>query len=144
MTDIKLTFDVVNTSNSNDIGIEAWLDNTKFFDQLIGKGTYRLGHVFPEDSADHQLKITMKNKQDHHTTIDANGNILDDVLLRVENCHIDGINIDTIMHGLAKYSHTQNGNAELSDYKFAGPLGCNGDLTLKFTTPLYMWLLENM
>jgi hypothetical protein len=45
----------------------------------------------------------------------------------------------------AEYHHDCNGTAQqvILD-KFYREMGCNGTVSLKFTTPVYLWLLENM
>jgi len=45
---------------------------------------------------------------------------------------------------LATYTHDFNGTKELTQEKFYGVMGCNGTVSLKFATPIYLWLLENM
>jgi hypothetical protein len=37
-----------------------------------------------------------------------------------------------------------NGTSEVTEDKFYSELGCNGTVSLKFTTPMYLWLLEHM
>jgi hypothetical protein len=44
----------------------------------------------------------------------------------------------------AVYTHDFNGSQPPVDDKFFGDLGCNGTVSLKFTAPTYLWLLENM
>jgi hypothetical protein len=45
---------------------------------------------------------------------------------------------------VAKYQHDFNGTGKLTTQNFYGELGCNGTVSLKFSTPIYIWLLENM
>jgi len=45
---------------------------------------------------------------------------------------------------LAQYQHDFNGTGNPTIDKFYGEMGCNGTVSLKFTTPIYLWLLENM
>lgn len=144
MSEIKLTLELSNNSESDDVAVELWIDEIKFFDQTISRGTHRIGHTFSEDEEQHQFRIVFKNKQDHHTAVDAQGNILSDTIIDVKNICFDDINVDIMMYDLAKYQHNTNGTGELSDHKFYGHLGCNGTVTLDFYMPFYLWLLENM
>lgn len=141
---IKLTMALTNNSKFNDLAVELWLDNVIFFDQSISQGTHKVGHTFTEDEDQHQFKIVLKNKQDYHTTIDENGNILEDTIIDVKDICFDTVNIDSMMHDLAKYKHDTNGNSNILTEPFHGHLGCNGTVTLDFHLPFYMWLLENM
>lgn len=142
---IKLTLEISNDSDHDDLSVELWLDNSKFFDQRISQGTHKIGHTFDEDEEQHQFRIVLKNKQHYHTVIDKDGNIITDTIIDIKNVSFDDINIDTLMHEHAVYSHkTNNEQNDLSNYKFYGHLGCNGTVTLDFHTPFYLWLLENM
>ena len=42
------------------------------------------------------------------------------------------------------YRHDYNGTTDPFDDEFYGEMGCNGTVSLKFTTPIYLWLLENL
>ena len=56
----------------------------------------------------------------------------------------DDIEIDQIVSELAEYHHNFNGTQPAIVDQFYGEMGCNGTLRLEFTTPIYLWLLENM
>lgn len=144
MSEIKLALDLSNNSDFDDLSVELWLDDTKFFDQPISKGTHKVIHTFEEDENHHQFKIVLKDKKESHTTVDQNGTILDDAIIDVKNIFFDNINVDNMMIDLAKYSHDTNGTQDTKDHKFYGHLGCNGTVSLDFYLPFYMWLLENM
>jgi hypothetical protein len=42
------------------------------------------------------------------------------------------------------YEHNANGTGPLVQDKFYGEMGCNGTVTLEFSSPTYLWLLEQM
>ena len=86
----------------------------------------------------------MTGKTSAHTLLDADGNILKDAMLSIRNIAFDGINIDKLVHTLATYQHDFNGTQDPTIDKFYGAMGCNGSITLEFTTPFYLWLLEHM
>jgi len=44
----------------------------------------------------------------------------------------------------ATYTHNFNGTQAETTDKFYGEMGCNGTVSLRFTTPIYLWLLETM
>ena len=93
-----------------------------------------------EDST-HVLEVRLDNKRNIDTITDANGAILKDMLLNIDNIEIDDIEL-----GILKWTHS----------KFVGDdstrpvltncvnLGWNGSWQLAFDTPYYIWLLENM
>lgn len=141
---IQLSLDVTNTSQAHNMGIELHLDDTKFFDSTISPGTHHIIHSFKSEDQEHTFKLVLKGKNDSNTKIDEQGNIIEDALIDVKNFKIDEIEIDQLVNELAVYCHNNNGHSELTKNKFYGHLGCNGTVELKFSSPIYLWLLENM
>jgi hypothetical protein len=45
---------------------------------------------------------------------------------------------------VAAYHHDTNGSTAPVTDSFYGTMGCNGRVEMRFTTPIYLWLLENM
>jgi len=145
MQKIQLSFDVVNTSESHNIGIEVSLDKKKFFDQLIPPGTHHVVHEFNDDDSEHYLYIIMKGKTYQDTFVDEEGNIVKDAIIDIKNLRIDDIDIDQLLCEQGLYIHDGNGtDAAPSIHKFYGHMGCNGRVQLKFSCPIYIWLLETM
>ena len=99
---------------------------------------------FEEDDGEHELRVVLKNKLPEHTKIDAAGNIEQDAVITVSNFEFGGITVDQSVKEQAIYYHNFNGSAEHIQDEFYGIMGCNGTLSLKFSTPIYIWLLENM
>jgi hypothetical protein len=86
----------------------------------------------------------MKNKTIDLTKIDEEGKILKDACLTISDVAFEDIELGHMFTEQTSYTHDFNGTqAEISD-KFYGSMGCNGTVSLKFTTPIYLWLLENM
>jgi len=144
MEKVKLSLDVINSSEFHNIGIELWLDKTKFFDNTVSPGTHHIIHEFESDNSDHYLKITLKNKTDQHTKINESGEIISDALINISNLNLDEINIDQLLYDKGEYIHNGNGSKTIAIHPFYGDMGCNGHVQLKFSTPVYLWLLENM
>ena len=98
-----------------------------------------------DDELEHKIEFVMQGKTNNHTTIDNNGNILTDVVLHINNITIDNIDLSPIISSNPPlYKHDLNGNnSEIID-QFCSTMGCNGTVELNFTTPFYIWLLENM
>jgi hypothetical protein len=144
MDRIKLSLDIVNPSEFHNLGIELWLDKEKFFDNVIGTGTHHVIYEFDEAKQNHEFLIVLKNKTDEHTTVDEQGNIIKDALIQIHNICLDEIKIDQLVWEKSEYLHRGNGSYESRPHKFYGNLGCNGTVLLEFSTPVYLWLLENM
>lgn len=144
---IFLQFEVCASHNDSGIEITAQLDNDVAQTIKVGTDPHRFCFAINDEQEDeHELKIALSGKTYEHTKIDAAGNIVEDVMVYVsgDHCEIDGINIAKIFWDVAKYTHNQNGTTDTKNHKFFGPMGCNGTVSLKFTTPVYLWLLEHL
>lgn len=94
--------------------------------------------------AEHTLRWIIENKKPEHTKIDDSGVITQDSMIRIDNVIIDEIDITNYLHAMATYAHDYNGSSDPVVDKMYPDLGCNGIAELKFSTPVYLWLLENI
>jgi hypothetical protein len=132
------------TDASAGLGMEIWLDQEQIFDTAHVKEVIEFKHEFNEDDAEHELQFRMKNKTIDLTQIDEAGEILKDACLTISDVAFEDIDLRHMFTEQTQYTHDFNGTqAEVTD-KFYGAMGCNGTVSLKFTTPIYLWLLENM
>jgi len=92
----------------------------------------------------HVLEFMLSGKTFDHTQITEQGGIVSDVTVQIKDITFDDIVIDQIFSELAEYHHDFNGNQPAVVERFYGEMGCNGTVRLQFTTPIYLWLLENM
>ena len=96
------------------------------------------------DAAEQQLQFVLTGKTVEHTKVDDQGNITEDAMLTISNVLFDDIDINQLLTEQAEYTHDFNGTQTPIKDNFYGNMGCNGTITFKFTTPFYLWLLENM
>ena len=100
---------------------------------------------FSEDvDQEHVLELIMSGKTDDHTTLDADGNIIEDRVIEIQDFTIDEIYLGHVFVENTRYTHDFNGNGQSTEQDFYGVMGCNGTVTFRFSTPVYLWLLENM
>ena len=132
------------TDPSANLGIEVWLDNTQLHNDDHVTHTQKFEWSFEEDESEHELRFVMKNKTIDHTTIDDTNNIIKDARLVISDVSFEEIDLGQIFIDQAQYTHDFNGTQPTTTAKFYGEMGCNGTVSLKFTTPVYLWLLENM
>lgn len=134
-------------SSSNptaELETEVWLDNTKIFDGRIVEPRH-IEYRFDDNiECEHELKFVLKNKTDQHTKVDDTGNIVSDSLIQIRNLSFDDIELGYIFNQLSQYQHNNNGNSDWVVEKCYGDIGCNGTVSFKFSTPVYLWLLENL
>jgi hypothetical protein len=139
-----VSFNLDTTDTKIPLGFEAWIDDKKFYDIDHVAGCQKILMEIPDDEAEHELRLIMKNKTSDHTQIDESGNIISDVRLCVTDMSFDEIQLAHMLTDQATYTHDFNGTTQPTQNKFYGELGCNGTVSIKFTTPIYLWLLENM
>jgi hypothetical protein len=140
----KISFTLDTTNAKSKLGFEAWIDDSKFYetDHVIA-----LEHVsldISDDDAEHELRLVLKNKTAEHTQLDQAGNIVEDARLKITNICFDEIQLGHMVTEQATYNHDFNGTGQTVQEKFYGEIGCNGTVSLKFTSPIYLWLLEHM
>lgn len=131
------------SSSGPGLQLQAILDDRTFFDGDPGSGQIISVEV-PNDDGQHCLVFQLSGKTWDHTKVDAEGNVLEDVTVTVEDVTFDDIKLGHLLVTQAVYEHDSNGTNDLIQDKFYGVMGCNGRVKLAFTTPIYLWLLENM
>ena len=142
---IKISCILDTTDPTAELSFEAWVDNQKFFDVDHVQVQQQIVIEIPDNDGEHELRLVMKNKTFNHTQIDESGNIVADARLIITDVAFDEIKPGQhIVTELSTYTHDFNGTKELMQDKFYGEMGCNGTVNLKFTAPVYIWLLEHM
>lgn len=140
-----ISADIATNSNDDQLGLEIWLDD-KLLQDIVptAESTTISINANDNDECQHNLKFILKNKTSDHTKVDSEGNIIKDTTITIENLKFDGIELGNIIYALAEYTHNFNGTGPEVVEKFYGTMGCNGTVSLKFSTPFYLWLLEAM
>jgi hypothetical protein len=139
---ISCTLDTTNPDAA--LGFEAWVDDQKFFDSDHVRAQQPIVIEIVDDDGEHELRFVLKNKTADHTQIDEAGSIVSDARLIVTDLEFDEIKLGHMVTEQAVYTHDFNGTGIIAHNKFYGEMGCNGSVSLKFTTPVYLWLLEHM
>ena len=99
-----------------------------------------------EDDSNHQLTFTLYNKTKYDTVV-KDGVIEKDTLIKISNIELEDIDLTSMLSlnkELFYYEHDNNGTTQLEKHTLYDTLGCNGTATINFTTPFYIWLLENL
>jgi hypothetical protein len=140
---ISCTLDTTNPLAT--LGFELYVDDQKFFDTDHVQAQQKIVLEIADDDGEHELRFILKNKTSNHTQIDEAGNIVSDARLIVKDLAFDEIQLGHIVTEQAVYTHSQNNHFQSTvEDKFYGEMGCNGTVSLKFSTPIYLWLLEQM
>jgi hypothetical protein len=106
-----------------------------------------------EEGTDYNLIIKRSGKYKSQTVVNDNGDILKDQLLHIKSIEIDEIDIGALVYeGVYKpeypepwASQQREAGTELPEsFKNVTSIGHNGTWKVKFKSPFYMWLLENL
>jgi hypothetical protein len=145
MSAITITFDLDSSNYSAQLAFDVVLNNVVVFStDHVTALTPVTVEVDDNIDTDHELKFVLKNKTQDHTKVNEQGTILSDTMLSIGNIAFDGIKLGHVFVEQTVYHHDTNGSSNLSQHKFYGNMGCNGYVSLKFATPIYIWLLEHM
>ena len=105
------------------------------------------------EGSEYSLTIDRTGKRYDQTVIDNKGKILKDQLLHIKSIEIDEINIGALVYE-GVYTpvypepwatqQQENGVDLKESFTNVTQMGFNGKWVLKFESPFYMWLLENL
>lgn len=140
---VKLSFNLLPVGKSG-LGFEAWLDEQCVYQTESLSEPTVVNHEFNDNNGEHTLRFVLKNKKPEHTQIDSNGEIVSDTYIDINNITFDEIELTHDLVSLFVYTHNFNNTGPESQQPFYNTMGCNGTAELRFTTPIYLWLLENM
>ena len=144
MSTAKISLVLDSTDYSIPLGAELWIDDHCIYNTDHVTESTPVVYELRDSAGEHELKIVLKNKQSDHTEVDNAGNLTKDAMLTVSAICFDDIDCSQLMFDLSTYTHNFNGFADETVAGFFGSMGCNGTVSLKFSTPFYLWLLENM
>jgi hypothetical protein len=141
---VKISFDIETSDAKCPLGVEIWLDNTVLLTNNHVREKICFSHDISDDDGEHELRVVMSGKISDHTRVDEAGNIVKDATLQISNVVIDDLDVNQLFLEKCVYTHNFNGTQpEIAD-TFHGVAGCNGTISFEFSTPIYLWLLENM
>ena len=144
METAQISFELSTSDASVPLAFEAWVNDQCVFKTDHVTETQTISFEVPDDDAEHSLRLVMSGKTWKHTLVDEQGNITQDVKLSIANVQFDEIELGQVFVDRAVYTHDFNGSGESVDDQFFGAMGCNGTVELKFSSPIYIWLLEHM
>tara|TARA_B100000424_G_C22932896_1_gene496238 strand:+ start:1551 stop:2030 length:480 start_codon:yes stop_codon:yes gene_type:complete len=105
------------------------------------------------EEKEYSLVINRSGKGKNQTIVNENGDILKDQLLHIKNINIDEIDIGALVYEgvyTPKYpepwatQQRESGNDLRDSFKNVTKMGFDGEWRFTFSSPFYMWLLENL
>ena len=133
-------------STGPDLTLTVCLDGYTIYQDQPGDDPVEISHEFwdNDNTTTHTLTLQLSGKEANHTRLDANGEIIEDRVIHITDVAFDNILLGHLFVEKAQYHHDFNGYGEPIVDKFFGAMGCNGTVELEFSSPIYLWLLENM
>lgn len=141
---IVLKFRIESTNYTTPLGVRVLFDQKPIVETTRVNHEIEIQHAFSNEDGEHELSIELFGKTSEHTQINESGEIVADSVLTVNGIEIDAIDVGYLFQQISTYTHDFNGTQPATEQKFYGSLGCNGVVKFKFTTPVYLWFLENM
>lgn len=141
---VKISCIVDTTNPAAALGFKMLIDDRQFFNTDHVQTQQEITIEIPDDEAEHELKFILKNKTTEHTQVDAAGNVVADSRLIITDIAFEDVPLGHVVSEEAVYTHDFNGNGSTVQEKFFEDMGCNGVVSIKFTTPMYLWLLEHL
>jgi len=143
MEKVSIAFTVSSTNYEVPLGFSVLYNNRTVIDiDYINKQKTVAFDLEIEDGAQ-QLNFVMKNKTVDHTVIDESNNIISDACLTINDVTIENVDLGYNFIKHSTYTHNFNGTQDSIKDSFHGTMGCNGTVTFEFSSPFYIWLLEN-
>ena len=144
METVQISFDVETSDAECPLSVQVWLNNSLLLDNPHVQEKIAFAYDMSDDDGENQLRIVISGKTADHTRVDDQGNIIKDATLQLSAVTIDGIDINQLFLEKCVYTHDFNSTQPEIQDTFYGVAGCNGTIVFEFTTPIYLWLLENM
>ena len=144
METVKISFDIETSDAECPLGVEVWLDDAVLLHHNHVQEKISFSHDIIDDDGEHKLRVVISGKTSDHTQVDEDGDIVKDATLQISNVVIDELDINQLFLEKCVYTHNFNDTQPEINDTFHGVAGCNGTITFEFSTPIYLWLLENM
>ena len=141
---VNFKFNLTPSDDQCPMSVEVWMDTDLVWSTPQLNQTMNFSYDLNDDEGEHQLRIVLNGKTAEHTVIDDTGNILQDATVQISQVVIDDLDVNQLFLEKCVYEHNFNGSQPNIKDTFHGVAGCNGTITFEFTTPVYLWLLENM
>lgn len=126
------------------LALNFWFDNQLVGSLQLHDEFQQFEYQFEDSEGSHEFEIELLGKLPEHTELDTDGNIVHDRVAEIANVALDNIELGHMFYEQTCYLHDFNGVGQPIEQKFFGTMGCNGRVKLQFSSPVYLWLLENM
>jgi len=142
---MHLELDISANADCTEIRLEVYVNDTNIFQTTAQQKIQTIIYDIDESPADHELKLVMSGKTSDHTMINDNGQITSDIFFIVNRLEFEELDMKEMFCQGRRSRHRHNFNSTQPEFddEFYGNLGCNGIVTIPFSTPIYLWLANN-
>jgi hypothetical protein len=139
------TFSVTLDTNGPGLTVSVIINDHVLYRGDPQGSTVTISHDIQDTGlSEHRLTITLADKTEAHCEVNDRGDIVKDTVCTLHSIMIDDIDVTYIMRHISRYQHDFNGTGQPTEQPLMGTMGCNGTVTFDFTSPVYLWILENM
>jgi hypothetical protein len=142
MTTASISLTAKSNKNS-ELRLDFKFNNKLIESFVLSEQPQQFKHEFDDSVANHIFEIVLSNKRAEQTKVDKHGQIIEDVFAEVYDVKINEIEIGQVFYGQSLYFHDNNSYSKPVIGQFFRQLGCNGIVKFEFSTPGYVWLMEN-
>jgi hypothetical protein len=141
----KSTLKILLCASGPDLNLRVCLNTNVLYHDRPSTDICTISHDFDDaDGTDYVLSLELFGKLPTHTEIDRHGQIITDRVIQIVDVQFDDISLGNLLYESSVYHHDTNGTTEPIQDRFFGTMGCNGRVEVRFSTPIYLWLLENI
>ena len=150
MDDINIKLNVKITTHdavNEDPFVAVSVNGYPKFGEFCSEDTLIDFNVSLSDDELHTLNIEYRNKDSvNDVVLNNNGDIINDKRVEITSIQFEEIKLDVFQldHETLFYTTSDSQGINSTSAFEACKLSWNGITTLKFSTPIYIWLLENL
>jgi hypothetical protein len=120
----------------NPLHLTVRLDGEIQYDQAVIRAE-TFEYTLADTDGTHTLEFELSGKTDQHTVLNDQGEIDRNSCVSIRNFQFNDVAVNNLLYKVAEYQHSIT-------EPFNGSLGYNGRACIEFTTPVDMWLFENL
>lgn len=120
----------------NPLHLTIRLDGAIQYDQPVVQAE-AFEYTLADTDGDHVLEFELSGKTDQHVIYNIDGVLERNSCVSIRNFKFNDVAVNNLLYKVASYQH------QITE-PFNGSLGYNGLARIEFTTPVDMWLFENM
>jgi hypothetical protein len=143
---MHIELDISANTDCNDIVLTVYVDHHKIFQSTAQSQIQTITYDLDEDPEEHKLLLVMSGKNSTHTRLDDNDQIVSDIFFTINRLEFEQLDMKELFCQGRRSWHTHSFNSSQPEFddEFYGDIGCNGTVVIPFSTPIYLWLSDNL